>query len=552
MDLTLEQQKALALAKARKRKAEAEANGGYGPEWRRGAIAPVMKNEDTGELHWAMPQFAMDAMKVIEAPKRALEGDLQYGSDEFYAIGAMGGAMMAPGATQIAKPGLNIAAKGARNVLRKTLKNDNIPAQDAIKQLDDLGPDGMLMDVGDQTRALAEGIATNMGKARTTVKDAIKTRGAAEAVTGRINDDLTRTLGRSQPAFAIVDDLVLKQKEAATPLYDAVRNVQLADSANITYVLQTPMGKAAYKRALKAAGNEQGYVTDQGLTAGLIDLTKRELDDVFRSATRAGKTSNKARQAQMLSKTLVKAVDEVLPQYKAAREAFAGPEQVKDALNAGLKAFDNKVHPKQLEKQLAEMSFSEREAYLQGVQNRVFDLMGTTRNDALAVRNLLTTGFNKEKLALTIGQESADDLIKAIDREFVFKSTANSVTGGAATAARQVARDHVNPQKANRDGGLTTWGIIKNIFDGARDKLSGMKVSKRNEELAKLLTSNSVDPLMLQKPKLPMHTSPVLNGAVNASSRVLLGTSKPENKQSLYSRGRSLADNLNWQLIQED
>ena len=540
MDLTLQQKQAIAKAKARKRKAEAEANGGYGSEWRRGAIAPVMKNENTGELHWAMPQFAVDAMKVIEAPRRAIEGDLQVGSDEFYEIGAMGGAMLAPGASQVAKQVVPAARKAAVRTLGKTFKDDGLEIGEVATRLDDLGPNGMLADVSEGATSLTEGIASNMGKPRTTIKDAINHRQDPSAITNRITDDLTKTVGRSAPAFSIVDDLIAKQQAVAGPLYDKVRAMAVEPTGNIAFVLQTPMGKGAFKKSSVAAAN-RGQSTEN-MTVGIVDGAKRALDDIYRSAMRAG-NNDKASQAKNLAGQLTKEMDRRVPEYRAAREAFAGPEQVKEALQQGLKVFNNKIHPGELRKTVDEMSFSEREAFLQGTQNAVFDLMGTARNDALTIRNLLGKGFNREKLSLAIGREEAADLIRAIDREFIFKSTSNRVTGGSSTAARQAARDEVSPTKKAPDPGTTIVGLIRQKFSQATQKLSGMKTSQKNEELAKLLTANKIDPLMLQKPNLnPLSLDkPWSRLPANASSRVLAGTSKPENNASLRRRASEMA-----------
>ena len=383
----------------------------------------------------------------------------------------------------------------AGKMLTKALSRDEIPLDEVGKRLDDLGPNAMVADLGPNLGQQAEGIASLPGKGQTILRQAIKDRSAPEAVTERITQDLTKNLGRSSPAYAVAEELAAKQAQAAKPLYDAVRNVPVKLDGSLLFVTKTPMGQKAFNKAMQAAAND-GVPTNQGMTAGIVDYAKRSLDDIANAAARAG-NNNEARQARKLAGMLTKEMDKRVPAYKTARESFASFEQVKEALDDGVNLFKNKMHPDEMRKKLAKMGPGEKEAFVQGVQSSVADIMGTARNDALQIRNLLDKGYNRERLALAIGKDQADDLIRAIDREFIFKGTANRVTGGSATAGRQAAQAEVDPAARNINR-TSVVDVVIAAFNKAKNAIGSKSVAKRNEELAKILAGNKVDPKLLK------------------------------------------------------
>src|SRR5690606_6467701 len=144
-----------------------------------------------------------------------------------------------------------------------------------------------------------------------------------------------------------------------------------------------------------------------------LDLTKRALDDMIGAAKRAG-NSNEARILTQQKNLLVGMVDDVVPEYQAARRVFSDQAAVLDAMEQGQKAFSTSLTPNQLRKNLAAMGASEREAYIQGARAQVADIMGTARNDALAARTNFMKGYNQEKLAMLVGDEQASRLLSSL------------------------------------------------------------------------------------------------------------------------------------------
>lgn len=369
--------------------------------------------------------------------------------------------------------------------LSRALKDDNIAPADVNSRLAGLGDGSMVMDLGPNLQRQAGAIASVPGKGQKTVRDAVA--GRQQQAGARVEGDVTSTLGNGPELNAMQEQVVAAQKAAAKPLYDAVRNVNVLPTGNMKVVFGTPMGKEAFKVAQRMAANDGA--SPNNLTVGLIDYTKRALDDIASSAARAGR-NNEARQARQMAKLLTAEADKAVPGYKAARDAFAGPAQVLDAMEAGSNVFGKEMTPGQLQSSLQAMTASERDAFIQAARASIQAQMGNAVNEALSLRNLFKKGWNEQKLRIILGPKVADDLMARINREAVFGQTSNVVTGNSETAARAAAQGEVAPQLARteRPQGLT--GMVFSAFDAARAALRGKTQPKINEKLAGLHTAD--------------------------------------------------------------
>src|SRR5690606_36591284 len=119
-----------------------------------------------------------------------------------------------------------------------------------------------------------------------------------------------------------------------------------------------------------------------------------------------------------------------------ARDAYAGPSAILDALEEGQKVFSRSMTPGQLRKMLDGMSAGERDAFRQGGRAALAGIMGTARNDARAARSLFAQGRRRDKIEAIVGQQGADTLARAIARENSFQDTANALARGSPTQPR--------------------------------------------------------------------------------------------------------------------
>jgi hypothetical protein len=384
--------------------------------------------------------------------------------------------------------------KDVRN-LSRALTDDQVPVDQIPARLSAMGDDAMLMDLGPNLQRQAGALASVPGPAQKQVRDVVA--GRRGRATSRVEADVARTVGTGPEIDALKEGIVRAQSEAAAPIYNAIRDVPLEQSPAIEAVLRTPMGQRAMRQARQLAAND-GYQA-QGLTVGVADYTKRALDDMASSAARSG-NNNVARQARNMARAITSAVDSKVPAYKQAREAFAGPAQVLDAIDNGAATFTKETSPPQLKKMLADMSPSERDGYLQGAQSSIEAMMGNAVNDVASLRNTFKKGWNEQKLRILLGDDVADDLMSSIERELTFGNTANVVTGNSETAARQLAQQEVAPAQRNL-GSVGITGLILSAFNKARTGLTGKAQPKVNARLAAALSSGArdLDPAMLKQ-----------------------------------------------------
>jgi hypothetical protein len=243
-----------------------------------------------------------------------------------------------------------------------------------------------------------------------------------------------------------------------------------------------------------------------------LDYTKRALDDMIAGA---GYRTNEGRILTGLKNQLTKLVDDAVPEYAQARQAFAGPSSVLDAVEAGKGVFKNSQTPEQIRRTLATMGDSERQAYLESARASVADIMGTARNDVNAALALFDRGYNREKLALLIGDEQAQGLLSRLQAERTFALTRNQVTGNSRTASRQQVMQELGA--TGERPGVIKSALNFNLGDAADTVVQRISrafnapgTERRNEALADALLSKAELQRVsefAQRSRLPAHTT---------------------------------------------
>lgn len=384
--------------------------------------------------------------------------------------------------------------KAITNVAR-ALKDDQVDPAAAAAQLANLGPDGMVMDLGPNLQAQAGALAATPGVGQTTIRDAVAARGAPAAKSARINADVADTVGQGPDLDLLKKQIVTDQKAAADPLYAGVRDTPVPMQGPFRFVLQTPLGKEAFRKAAVLAANDGRPVNS--LTIDLVDYAKQALDDMAAVAKRTGH-NNDARQAAGMAKLLRTEADKIEPGYRLAREAYAGPAAVMEAIDAGAEVFSKDITPAQLERSLASMSSGERLAFLDGARSQIESQLGNAVNDALSLRNMFRKGWNEQKLRVVLGDDVADDLMKRINREVAFSKTANAVEGNSETARRLASMGEVSPEGKNLSQ-VSVLGAVLGAVNKAKQTVSGYGQKKVNAQMASMLTSGALSPATVKR-----------------------------------------------------
>lgn len=383
------------------------------------------------------------------------------------------------------------AGPSAPKMLANAITADQGAPNAANQLIGAIGPGAMAADIGPNTQHLAGALASLPGEPQAIVRSALGERAAQAG--NRLTNDVAATLGTGRPVGQVAGQVIAQQKAAADPLYAAVRGTPVQVTPEIQALSQRPAIQSALRQAQTMMKNDGVQPTS---TVQLYDYAKQALDDRATTALRKG-DNNAARQFTNLSNQLRSAVDAQVPGYAAARNAFAGPAKVLDAIQTGQDIFTSKLSPEDLKSAIAGMSASEKDGLLAGAQDAVQQKIGNARTDAQGVKSAFQSSNAKEKLAILLGQPAADQIDQALSREAQFSRTSNIAAGNSETAARLAAQKTVNPDLAAIPGQLPpqTWqGLLMTALEKARSALTAGYRAAQNRELANMLTQGALSP----------------------------------------------------------
>lgn len=357
-----------------------------------------------------------------------------------------------------------------------------------------LGPEGVVADVGPNTQQLAATVAAKPGVAQQAVRQFLTSR--AGAAGSRVRADMAGAMPSANLPKTL-QQLDTARANAARPLYTQAYATPINGQAPaFQAVLNTPAGKAAWRQASRLAANEGATIDKNALTTRAIDYVKRALDDQI-SAARSSGQSEQVRALEGLRTRLIKEIDAQNPAYQQARAAYAGPSVLMDAMEEGQTVFARTLSPDQLRVEMSRMSSAERDAFQIGARAQIEQIMGTARNDAAAaIRELAEKGWNAEKLRILLGRQGAAQILNALQRERTFAQTSASVMGNSETSRRlagmaQLDKAATSMRAAYQNGG--TLALLRaggfSLLDKFLRGISGDQMERVTSEIAQQLTA---------------------------------------------------------------
>ena len=379
-----------------------------------------------------------------------------------------------------------------RNAVQKigqSMEQDNVPALYNQRRAE-LGPEGMLADMGDNLRMDAARLARNPGQARTTVLDALNNRRAGSQA--RITAELDNGLGAPVPVPQTVEQIEKAASAQARPYYDQFYQTPIAYSQELVTALQR-VPQSAWAKAQQLAEME-GVNLQNVMNTGLgIDLVKRAVDDIAREA---GRGSNMFRVSSNLARAIRNATDDILspggtPQTRAqspwaqGRKIAGTSLQFEEAVDQGRNAFSRNLTPDQMRMDRGRMGFNQQAAYDIAARDQVRQIAGNASSAAgstgdNAVRRALGSDNAREKLEIIAGPRAARDITRRLDAETAFAltqddATRNSITSTMDAAAKKWpapdsgAEVRSDLQKSSVQGVAMAWAhrIANSIRGGA-------------------------------------------------------------------------------------
>jgi hypothetical protein len=408
----------------------------------------------------------------------------------------------------------------AQSTLRDMLRLDKIEPTNIRQLTKDFearnGRTPTLLEIGgENVEALARKAGGEIGEGRAVIEKFRNT--VLEGQTRLVKDIAERTL--VQPNRSFLDDvtaLETQMKRQAQPLYDEAFKQSIKVTDDIKSMINTPAGKNALKKAVNLIRQEgkdpaaMGIIKDKkkltladdvGVEA--LDSIKRGFDDIIESSRdkttgklvldQMGRATNKTR-ADFRS-----AVDELSPVYKEARDAFAGPATLKNALlDARNAAKKPAVTADQIAARMKDMTASEKEFYRSGFMRGIMDIMEGGITDVNRVRALVKSEKLVGKLEVIFdNKEMAKQFVDQLrEAEKLSKRVqVVSPSTGSQTALRQADIESIG---AIQNKGDVLRNVVKAGYDKMRQNRNIRNEQLINKDIAELLTQPLTDDVLEQ------------------------------------------------------
>lgn len=398
--------------------------------------------------------------------------------------------------------------RGAVERVGRAIRDDRLGAAAVRRAQSELGPEGILADMGSNVQRQAAGLVASPGPAQSIIVDAVRSRAAGAPA--RITDDLNATLG---PPRNVPETLhAIRQGAAARsgPLYEQFRAGPVPFTRDLEATLGVLRNEPSVLREARRLANlddpdaarqffanidDAGRVTINRVpNATELDYLKRGLDDLARSPV-----ANDRRIYGELARRVRQNVDDALvgtPNegvYAQARGIAGEAFGLRNSLEEGRAAFSRGLSPDQMSADMAARSMAERAAYNVGARQNIRDLMGNAatkwgENPDTAARAALGSQYAREKLGILV-PNGAERLTRRLEAETAFDRTAQAVRGNSETAARAQASAEFpgqvrGPFNQSQVGNASLFGTMARGVTALANMATGGAINDRNARIA--------------------------------------------------------------------
>ncbi|MCD0415682.1 hypothetical protein LOC51_00510 [Rubrivivax sp. JA1024] len=425
--------------------------------------------------------------------------------------------------------GMSRAATG--HLTRAIEADGGLPA--VRGKLDELGPDAMLLDAGQSLKGMAQGANLLAPEARAMTSARLQARD--DATNARIRGDVDRILGPGEDAATATKNILdYRSKvdginyprvlEAApkvqiapvlTELDDAIhQSVDLEKKALVNLremlVRERLMPRVdpwSGKQAIDGRGQhvfDKVYESQDDAT--VLHKAKVALDSLIEHQAPAlgvpqGALQNQQNALKHFRYLLNQSLEQQVPGYARANAVSARLARRADAVKTGTGYLgDQKTTPSpgRFQDEFEQLDAGERIALNKGSRAEIERLIGTRANNLIGLRDALRGegSWNAQKLATVHGDEAAQELLSAVDRNALFRESFNDIVRNSQTAQRLSAKEALEPAtiKPGDIVGPTSTGVgmlaslLKLGGTKALNAATGERTLQRTAELARILS----------------------------------------------------------------
>lgn len=263
---------------------------------------------------------------------------------------------------------------------------------------------------------LAKAARTLPGEQKAMLSTTLEDRGKGEL--GRLRAALVKRTGLPQEFSEDTADEIVRTRAAnAKPLYDKLEGVYIKDpDETFTKILDDPAFAEAYKRGARIAkrqgykvpdlydadGNFQGNKT---IPVRVFDYVNRGLRDMRKSDTGIGPAEWGSIQEKRVE--LLNHVDELVPEFKAARKQYAGDSELLDAWDEADGFWGKATDFRSAAKKIGSMAADAKNMFRRRAMDDLLSDLGDQRDMTDQAGKITSTPNFREKLRLLF--DKADD-----------------------------------------------------------------------------------------------------------------------------------------------
>lgn len=381
-------------------------------EWKRGTLAPVERNEQTGELRPAWPQAALDVASAFMLPSDVMSGKVDPMSREGTDRAALFGMTFAGGGAGLPN---KMAAAEAPKVLAKAaapktgftrptteavvrgLIADGALGPEGIDRLLAAGDNSMLADAGPATRAILDTVIQRSGPGAAAARSAVEGRAAQAGPT--VERALDEAFGPAQGMQTAETGIRQGSASARDATYKAAYAKPIDYSSQAGMAIEgltkrVPKGVVDLANRMMQLEGEQSAqilakVADDGTVTFLRQPDVRQLDYITRALNMAAKSgegqgalggqTDIGRLFGNLARDIRDQVRTAVPEYDTALRTAADPIRRREALRFGEGLLDPKLARDEVRDTIEAMTGPELAAVRQGLRANVDEVLANVK-----------------------------------------------------------------------------------------------------------------------------------------------------------------------------
>lgn len=344
-------------------------------------------------------------------------------------------------------------------LLRKQLAEDGFTPWTIDQRLEEMSPHHMLFEVSPNMENQMQRLAKYPGDSKNTVVSSLSAR--AQEAPERIRNALDDAFGEPQNLSVKRRELSAEQKRASAPFWDAFTKMEVTPTPELDALMPRLRAANAIGRAKQLAAIEgKPWTNAFDMIDGDLNITKRQVPTpaswqlvkealdarIEESFNARGQATKMTRAYTQLKNDLIAAIDnhpnkDVGTVWKAARDTWAGPAQLKSAHQLGTKILSESIDKNELPFMTESYSPAQRQALAEGMRADLENRLGRPGPQNRRLINQILSPNAQAKIRTVVGDQEAERLFGAINHEGSMHDAPTRIYGGSQTANRIGGRD---------------------------------------------------------------------------------------------------------------